>query len=412
MTQQLIDVGAVANDRTGDTWREAFIKVNANETELFASTTNTILVKSAADLPAASGGTHTLLASTVYQPQGVIDLGGNTLTLQADTVLRGRSPAVDGFSTTSGSALFSGPALRVRCLSATCPNGPIFNKTDDASEPMFFIEVNCFSFGSYGTIGTSSGGLLQLCNFIGPGGGMMFTGGTGNFGIQNSLFSGYTGNCIDLSTFVFNVLSMDTVIFSGAVASTALSGLASSGNIGTRGVVSKCSFNGSGAALSGIDEQDLKWDFTGNFGVARSRNAADGFLLTTETVIIGTIGQFEEVGGTSFSSSILDRFTISTSGVLTYVGIEDIEIQVSGFATVQKVGGGSDVLVARFAKNWVSPSSGIAQSGGQSENATPTSIPLVALIDLTTGDTIRVIVANSTTTANIEVDLASIVISE
>ena len=412
MVQQVINVGAVANDRTGDTWREAFIKVNANETELFGATTNTILVKSAADLPVASGGTHTLLADTVYQPQGVIDLGGNTLTLQSGTVLQGRSPSVDGFSTTAATALFTGISIRLKDLSATCPNGPIFNKVDDATQPIIMMDINCFDFGSFGTIGASSGGLLQLCQFVGAGTGITFTGNTGNFGIQTCLFAGYTGTCIDLSTFVFNILTIDTVVFSGAVASTAISGLAASGNLTARGVIDLCSFNGSGAALSGIDPQDTKWNFSNNFGVPRSRNAADTFLLTTETVTIGTTSQFEEVAGTSFASAILDRFTSTTAGVLTYVGIEDIEVKVSGFATVQKVGGGSDVLVARFAKNWVSPSSGIAQSGGQTENNNPTSIPLEALVSLVTGDTLRMIVANNSSTANIEVDLASIVVTE
>ncbi len=37
MVQQIIDVGTVANDRTGDSWRDAMIKSNANFTELFAS---------------------------------------------------------------------------------------------------------------------------------------------------------------------------------------------------------------------------------------------------------------------------------------------------------------------------------------------------------------------------------------
>jgi hypothetical protein len=42
MPQDLINVGAVANDKTGDTWRAALIKVNANETELYADVaTNT-----------------------------------------------------------------------------------------------------------------------------------------------------------------------------------------------------------------------------------------------------------------------------------------------------------------------------------------------------------------------------------
>jgi hypothetical protein len=38
MTQQTINVGASPNDGTGDPWRDAFIKVNANETELYDAT--------------------------------------------------------------------------------------------------------------------------------------------------------------------------------------------------------------------------------------------------------------------------------------------------------------------------------------------------------------------------------------
>ena len=42
MAQDLINVGSTANDGTGDTWRDALVKVNANETELFADVaTNT-----------------------------------------------------------------------------------------------------------------------------------------------------------------------------------------------------------------------------------------------------------------------------------------------------------------------------------------------------------------------------------
>lgn len=37
MARQAIGVGSAPNDRTGDKWRDAFIKVNANETELYAN---------------------------------------------------------------------------------------------------------------------------------------------------------------------------------------------------------------------------------------------------------------------------------------------------------------------------------------------------------------------------------------
>ena len=37
MARSPINVGATANDGSGDTWRDAFVKVNANEEEVFAS---------------------------------------------------------------------------------------------------------------------------------------------------------------------------------------------------------------------------------------------------------------------------------------------------------------------------------------------------------------------------------------
>jgi hypothetical protein len=40
MARDPINVGSTANDGTGDTWRDAFVKVNANELELFTSVAN------------------------------------------------------------------------------------------------------------------------------------------------------------------------------------------------------------------------------------------------------------------------------------------------------------------------------------------------------------------------------------
>ena len=76
MAQDPILVGAVANDGTGDNWRDAFIKVNANETQLFALNPNKrILVQQASDL---SG----ILDSTIeYMIDGIIDMGTQAITI-------------------------------------------------------------------------------------------------------------------------------------------------------------------------------------------------------------------------------------------------------------------------------------------------------------------------------------------
>lgn len=42
MAKQIINVGTTANDKSGDSLRSAFIKINANFTELYSSSETTI----------------------------------------------------------------------------------------------------------------------------------------------------------------------------------------------------------------------------------------------------------------------------------------------------------------------------------------------------------------------------------
>ena len=59
MAQQLIDIGTTPNDGTGDQLRDAFDKVNDNDTELYGSVaTNT------ADIASIQAGTGTVARAT------------------------------------------------------------------------------------------------------------------------------------------------------------------------------------------------------------------------------------------------------------------------------------------------------------------------------------------------------------
>jgi len=165
-------------------------------------------------------------------------------------------------------------------------------------------------------------------------------------------------------------------------------------------------------ALDTIDEQDVRWFFFEADGTENSRNAADAVLSTLETVTITSTGVFVDVDGGGWTSTTQSRFTTDTAGIVTYNGIANICVKASGFATVTKVGGGADEIEVRMAKNWVSPSSGISASGGTTESTDPTSVPIETLIDLVTGDDLRMIVANNGSTANVEVSIAKIIITE
>jgi len=74
MAQEVINVGAAANDRTGDTWRNAMIKSNSNFTELFGSILDSrVIVKSSSDLAGALDSTKE------YFIDGVVDMGSQSI---------------------------------------------------------------------------------------------------------------------------------------------------------------------------------------------------------------------------------------------------------------------------------------------------------------------------------------------
>lgn len=80
MAQQLIDIGTTANDGTGDQLRDAFDKVNDNDTELYTdkAINEAAIAANAADIATITGGTATVVRTTAPAlPHGVAgDLEG------------------------------------------------------------------------------------------------------------------------------------------------------------------------------------------------------------------------------------------------------------------------------------------------------------------------------------------------
>ena len=109
MAQQLIEVGTVANDGTGDTWRDAFVKVNANETELYDAlgSNNTVYIRSEADLPNQTATTWTMDADIPYKIAADFSTSLQTIPT-AGASLRGDNLSAYTMSFTGTGAMFKG----------------------------------------------------------------------------------------------------------------------------------------------------------------------------------------------------------------------------------------------------------------------------------------------------------------
>lgn len=381
---------------------------------------NAVYVSTAADFPDQDSGTITLRSTCIYILTANVTTSKRFI-VEDGALITGRN--LDSYSLTYTGAgdMFTGVDVNfsVRDLTLDCPSAQVFNFSETVGGQKRFICDTVLISGST-KVGTFED--LNLVEFLNSqtngddGITLLGTAGiTFSIGRLAMLTDSATFIGVDFGTSSFTVLEIDNLIVVGVPGGVGISGLVNSGNlpVGRRGMVTGSEFIGV-TPLQNIQINDIRWEFTGNSPIGNSRNAADVFLTGgAETITINTSGVFEEIGipssgGVSWDSEIQDRFTVGTDGVITYIGEVDINVQITGTATVEKVGGGQDELEVRLAKNWLPGESGLEKSRAITQNSQPTSVPLTALIPLTNGDNIRVIFANNDATTNVIAQVTSV----
>jgi hypothetical protein len=427
MPQQIINIGAAANDRTGDTWRDAMDKSNDNFTELYGSTlTNVVAITQESDFPIQDASTITLEAGKIYWLQNNLTTS-KTIVCADGTVYTGMNQRGIVHTYTGSGDAFIGTdvdfiADRIG-LSCTNTAAQYFNFTETVGGTQVFALNFCDieGFGKIGTFDEYGGVNFIQSSAIGVNDGISFS---GTSSLVASIFKllivttdpAFVG--IDLGASVSGGWDFTDFACQGPVGAVGISGLANSGNVptGFLGMINGGFFAGGMTPTVNVLPNDIRWEIQDNASIANSRNASDVYLDGgAETITVSVTGDFYEIGvptagGVSWSSDIEDRFSVGTDGVITYIGEKDIEAQIIGRATVEKTGGGSDELEVRIAKNWTGAGSdqGLYKSRAITDNTSPTSVPVGALIPLSQNDNIRMIFANNDSTSNIIVDVSSI----
>ncbi len=374
-----------------------FIRTPANE----------IIVNSAADLPPPSGGQRLLANNTTYTLGADVAID-EEIVCAAEGVFRG-SDANGATLSTTASRLFVGSnsIYYIRDIRLDCPNGTVFDFVDTAPVNSSILNIrdmdiaSCLKIGDFDTlfalvmmnISTASDNGIE---FFGSG---WFVQSLTNLGM---LTSSATFVGIDFGTSVAGTISIDGPIVNGPLGAIGMTGAAASANlvVGGVGSVVNTALNGNAAdPLTVINPNDIRWTFRDNAGIPDSRVQADAFSDSPNTTIINDIGVFVNIGNPTndWASDIAARFTISTAGVVTYIGERDIDVEVVGVATVEKVGGGTDQIAVRVAKDGTS----LSKSQSVTENISPTSVTTTAAFIMSTNDTVSLQIANLDSTANI-----------
>lgn len=350
MAQQIINIGAVANDGTGDTIRDGGDKINDNFTELYANIIdNVVVVNELSDFPAASGGKITLLANMQYLISSVIAIGTDYLELSDKTTIVGTTVSNATISYTGTSSAIQGSdvegSIRNVVVSASGVGASVFALDNSANTKNFIVKdcvianqdavsvIDGFNIVLFDTVNfeSNSEGLefkngkklyLEKLNFSDSNEGAFIN-------ISNGTYdNGFISNCFfDIgSTFTGFDLDENNVTFESPI------------------LLSSNTFTGVGTHTNNYDLNTyFDIEQTGNNGIEDSvASASMAWSDNSGTYTQSGNNWVRITGGTSIADGLI-RFSHSSPNELTYEGERDIKVKINVALTIDYNSGGSYV---------------------------------------------------------------------
>lgn len=201
-----------------------------------------------------------------------------------------------------------------------------------------------------------------------------------------------------LNTF-FVILEMTDTAGFGDTAATFMDFGANSINIlpGSVAVIAGCNAQSFTTPLVGVTIDDDAFEFRANTGIPNSLICGSAYLNTLTTVAVADPDTFYKINQNNWTKVKGCRLTVTDDGDFINNTSRSMDIKIDGFVTVEKVGGGQDLVKARivYDDNPSDPQSIATEN--QTENTQPTSIPLTGLFTLEPQKGVSIWVANAQT---------------
>jgi hypothetical protein len=413
MAINLLNLGAVADDRTGDNFRAGGTKINAMMTELYGliGSDPVTFVSEEADFPVQDATTITLEAGKIYQYTASFTT--------AKAFIVGNNSKITAFNFFSPTLTYSGTgsmftgtdaSFSINECRISCPNAQVASFTDTAGGLFSFL-MNTVSITAAAKLGTFNNlQTVQVNNSssISMGDGLSFTGSASIIITIDKLFMSSTNASfegIDFGTAIAQTIEIADLICVGPAGSIGIKGAALSANVpsGVEATVTGCNLSAVTTPLSGITVDDIRWKFTDNSAIPDTLE--DGLLSfnnnSTETVIT-TINTPVLVNGTSIVIRT-SHFTGTTAGRLTFNGQRIVTVPIDISVGLISVGGGAINVTVYLAKNGsvITNSATTVSISGSTQRTF--SLPWQDSID--TGDYYEVYVENNSGTTNIIVQM-------
>jgi len=370
------------------------------------TSSNTVIVNSEADFPAAVTGVITLAGGTNYLVASDISTSSRFV-FGSGTVIS----SSDGYGTTltyTGTGdmfTFVNGLSGIKEIGLRCANGTLFNSSAVTAGNLLLRWLLIYEVKNLGSISAPATGIYDCFIQLHTGQGFTVGSATGRRLVTKDITVASTtlssSVFMNLGTATFSSLNIDTaIILASASGQVFLSGAAAGANIssGVIGFVSKVTINGAMTGLSTITNDDSGWDFTDNNTIGDTRPIAMMSMDAAASTTISTISTPVVVNGV-FSDIESSLYTISTAGRITYTGkrpkSSDVTASISFISS-----SGTNTFEFYVAKNGTPIlASGISREVSSSASA---NVGLIWDLPMVENDYIEIWVANTTGTNNVD----------
>ena len=388
------------NYYNGSTW----ISIEAN-----IGRDDYVLVKSLADFPAPVANVITLQSGILYEINGIINLGSNSINLN-NSVLVGRDANSDQLIYFGSDAIFSGSEgglVQFLNLQGSAGATKLF-LLNDATLTKNFIIRDCFvsNFGSIGTIAGFGFTFIRTMSYFNNTGGLTFSGATQIY-LYDMIWNGTnSGTAVTFSGNI-NIISMtggNLMVDSGETGIDVTANPVIAADAIIRGVT----FTGAGSRTNGTFSKE--WEIDASGIDTQKDDVATGNLYVTASAstVISAANTPVKMAGTTVGLNLF-RVTSPIDNRLTYTGTKTRFFSYTGSISVTASNNGKR-FVFYIAKNGVIlPES--EQSRKIANGADRGSISLSGVVELAPNDYIEVWVENINDATNIKAESMNLLIN-
>ena len=413
-----LNLGTVANDRTGDDWRSGGTKLNDMLEEIFAAllaASAVVPISEEADFDVQDASTITLEANTRYFITDDFSTAKRFIWKTGSSWTSGSIDASTVTFTGSGT-MFTGTNESFFMDNASIDPGignEAFALTDNLTHTskllLNTVQVeNCLRWGTFDGAqiiqakNSNSPNAVDGCVFVGTDG-ILFSFSEFALTSTSATFKG-----IDLGSATATILEFQNLFFVAPAGGFGMSGLANSGNVpaGRLGMVSNSEFIGGMTDLENISPDDIRWNFQNN---TPTRDTFADALLSVRGNATETVISTQDVPVIVNATWALNRaslFTTTTGGRATYDAEKDLTSPIDVAAGLISSGGGGIAVTLYVAINGTVVSESGIQVSISGSDAQTVSIPWQEIIQ--EDDFVEVYVENNTNTTNIIVEHATL----